>query len=246
MRENVLREMEIAVMKKLLCFMVVLLLVAQIPVFAFADGEPTYEEGTQQYVETAKDLEVRMAREREIAVCTFLRYDPDNVYYTLAVPVYEQINGWYCGPATVKQVVQYVKGSSKTQEQYAQLLGTTTAGTNMTNISGIMNNEIGNRWDYLYAQIGSYGNWTSKIIYCASCGIPVVLDINTTGVPAIPYNSTGHYVNTSGVNFRVLTGRIVRKVRITDPYGPGLGNIWYKAADLYTANNAHYRHAFIY
>lgn len=209
---------------------------------AFADGDLTYEEGAQPYVETAKDLDVKEERGREL----LLRYDPDNVYYILSVPVYEQINSWYCGPATVKQVVQYLKGSSKTQAQYAQALGTTTSGTDLNNIPEVLNSEIGSRWPYATFSIGSYGNWTDKIVYCASRGIPVVLNINTTSVPAIPYNSSGHFVNTSGVDFRIISSGTRSKVRITDPWGPGLGNIWYNASDLYAANNNHWLKKFIW
>jgi len=232
-------------MKNILCVLIALLLFGQMPTIAFADGDLTYEEGAQPYVETAKDLEVKEEKDRAIAKWILLG-DPNNVYYTLSVPVYEQINSYYCGPATVKQVVQYLKSSSKTQQQYAQALGTTTSGTDMTRIPSVLNSEIGSRWYYIYSSIGSYGNWTDKIIYCASNGIPVVLDINTTSVPAFPYNSSGHFVNTSGVDFRILSSGTRSKVRITDPWGPGLGNRWYNASDLYAANNNRWRKAFIW
>lgn len=86
----------------------------------------------------------------------------------------------------------------------------------------------------------------STIIYNASQGIPVILDINTQNISSFPYATSGHFVNTSGVNFRVLSSGATTKVRITDPWTPGLGNRWYNSSTLYQANNAHFRQAFIH
>lgn len=39
-------------------------------------------------------------------------------------PIYEQINRYYCGPATIKQAIQYITGSSASQETYGSNMGT--------------------------------------------------------------------------------------------------------------------------
>ena len=197
------------------------------------------------YVETAEDAALKKMKDKDMARMKLLRADPDNVYYTLSVPVFEQINGYYCGPATVKQVIHYFNGSSSSQGTYATALGTTASGTTMTNIPGVVNAAIGSKWTYVYDSIGTKSNWAEKIIYNTSMSKPVILDITTNNVSAFPYNSAGHFVNTSGVDYRVLSSGTSQKIRITDPYGPGLGNIWYNEADLYKANSDHFRQAFI-
>lgn len=200
------------------------------------------------YVETAEDLALKELKDREIArMKVSPRYDPDAIYYTLSVTVFQQENDHYCGPATVKQVVHFLNyGSSNSQAYYADQLDTTKAGTIMTNIPAVLNSSFGRDWTYVYGAIGTRASWSDKIVYNASQGIPVILDINTMNVSAFPYRSAGHFVNTSGVDYRRSSTGVNQKIRITDPYGPGLGNRWYNEVDLYNANNNHMRKAFIY
>ena len=42
----------------------------------------------------------------------------------LDIPVYEQQKNYYCGPANIKMVVQYLEGSSDNQSVYANYMGT--------------------------------------------------------------------------------------------------------------------------
>lgn len=41
----------------------------------------------------------------------------------LSVPYYKQENGYYCAPATTKQTLGYILGSSQSQSYYAPLVG---------------------------------------------------------------------------------------------------------------------------
>lgn len=204
-----------------------------------ANGDLTLEEGAEIYVPSEEDKKLLKEKLAEIEKIE-ANYLPDGEYYTLGVPVYQQINGYYCGPATVKQVTQYVKGSSNSQDYYAKQLGTTTAGTDMTRIKTFLQKNV---WSsYVYSSIGTSGEWLSKIRYGMRVKKPAVLDIDTRKVSAFPYNSSGHFVNTSGLDTKYQPVR----VRITDPYGPGLGNRWYRSTDLYNANKNHWRQAIIW
>lgn len=212
----------------------------------YIDGDLTIEEGAVLYIPT--ESEEKLLREKNEAMLSVnqARSDPDNVYYVLNVTTFEQENGYYCAPATVKQVIHFINGTSLSQATYASKLGTTSAGTDMTKIPSVLNQYVGSSWTYAYDSIGSQSNWTNVITYNASVGMPVILDINTSGISAFPYTTTGHFVNTSGVNIRVLSSGTTSKIRITDPYTPGLGNIWYNTSTLYSANNNHSRKAFIH
>ena len=211
------------------------------PTYVFAsnfDGDLSYEEGAKPYIQTDED---RLLIEQKLNSKDLLipNYDPDGIIKTLAVPVYQQENVYYCGPATMKQVVQYIKGSSQSQSYYASQMGTTSDGTDMTVLADKIKINTGK--NYVYYSFSGLSDWLEKVIWGIDNNMPSVLDINTTSVSAFPYRTTGHYVNTSGYNYK--TGQ---QVRITDPYGPGLGNIWYDDSDVYAANNAHFRHAIIW
>lgn len=169
-----------------------------------------------------------------------------NKYKILSVPVFEQINDYYCGPATMKQVVHYIRGSSQTQQYYAIKLGTTLNGTSMTNIPSVLNSEaLTPNW-YVYYTFNSFGDWSAKIDSSIYYAYPAILDINTENVSAFPYNAEGHYVNVSGYDVYENISTQRYNIRITDPWGPGLGNRWYTAADIYQANNNHWRKAIVW
>ena len=167
-------------------------------------------------------------------------YD-EGYYRTLAVPCFQQENDYYCGPATVKQVVHYLNGSSQSQSYYANKIGTTTAGSEMPRICNFVKTETGKNYEYM--DIQNYANWAGKIQANTAAGIPVILDIKANAGSGWPYTiSRGHYINTSGFDSRRGGGV---KVRVTDPCASGLGNRWYDGQVVFSVNNNHFRHAMI-
>lgn len=202
-------------------------------------GDLTKSEGAKEYVYTQEELNILNNKMRQMKNYEFgiNGYD-DGEYYALNVEPFLQIETYYCGPATVKQVEKYIKGTSKTQRTYAGILGTTINGTNMEKIARYLRSNV--KANYVYQNIGDFNAWLNKVKYGAKNKMPAVLDINTNSVPW-PYKTPGHFVNTSGYD----TKRGFR-VRITDPYGPGFGNRWYNPRTVYNANNAHWRKAMIW
>ena len=67
----------------------------------------------------------------------------------LSVTAYEQEKSYWCGPANIKQVIQYINGSSSSQSTYASSMGTnSTDGTYVYK----MVNELNKRQsDFKYA-----------------------------------------------------------------------------------------------
>ena len=198
--------------------------------FASGNGDMTIEEGAQPGIITqeAIEKELKLLRER----VTF----PSGC--EINVTCYEQETNYWCGPATVKQVVKWITGTERAQSVYAQALGTTTAGTDMTRIPGVLNDYIDEQ-HYVYASIGTQSQWFSKIQSSVYYGRPAVLDLNTNDIDSFDYDSSGHFVNVSGYNV------IDNTVRITDPY-EGRGNVVHPADSLYEANNNHFRQAMIW
>ena len=83
------------------------------------------------------------------------------LYYSLDVPTCQQINHYFCGPATVQQTIKYLTGKEGSQEQYANELGTSKEGTDMTQIAPVLTTHTGR--GYVMSSIGDYTNWCNII-----------------------------------------------------------------------------------
>lgn len=234
-------------MKKFKVIPVVMALVMMFSIVASAEeinGDMTIEEGAQVYIESDQDRELRERKEAEIqsgvSVCS-----TTSEYTLLNVTVFMQENGYYCGPATVKQVVHYIMGTSGTQSYYAGQLGTTEDGTDMTKIPGVLNAAIGEEY-FVYDPIDSKDEWMTEISRSIALGRPAILDINTTALTAVfPYSTTGHFVNLSGED-AITTDGDGYYFRIADCSRLVGAHSWYTKDDLYQANYNHFRKAYIW
>lgn len=219
------------------------------------NGDLSIDEGALPFIQTEENERLEKAKLLEIQLSKLnilnswalpLAYD-EGLYYTLAVPVYQQPNDYTCGPATVKQVAQFLKGSSlpirdtdgNSSNDYASILGTTSGGTNMIRIHEYVKASLYS--GYTYSSIGTFGDWMGKVQWGCANRKPSIIDINTINLTGWPYETDGHFVNTSGFDTKYGS-----RVRITDPYGPGLGNHWYTSSLVYNANNKHWRKAIVW
>lgn len=198
------------------------------------NGDLTYDEGARyEEYEEAGSIEYQIGNSERVSL-------PDR--YELPVECFIQENNYYCGPATTKQVLHYINGTSLSQDEYAAALGTTTDGTDMTMIRDVLNANQTKK-TYTYAYIGTQGNWELMVKHSTYWGTPAVIDINTSDYDSeFWYNTTGHFVNISGYNY----SNLAHEVCITDPNGVHSGNVWYSSDVLYGANNAHFRQAILW
>lgn len=217
-----------------ICISIFLSGVIAVPVLAQGkiDGDLTYEEGAVDYITP----EMRALEQKKLNALYRSRISyPSSI--KISVTHFPQQNGYYCGPATVKQVVHWINGSSNNQDWYADKLGTTRAGTDMSRIPGVLNECIDEQF-YVYSSMGTQTEWMDKIRSSVYNDRPAVLDINTLELGhEFPYEVEGHFVNVSGYSST--------QVRITDPYDES-GNVWYDIDVLYSANSAHFRQAIIW
>jgi hypothetical protein len=173
---------------------------------------------------------------------------PDGEYKAISVPSYEQQTSYWCGPATVKQILGYINGSSSSQSYYASKLGTTKAGTDFSLVDNVLDQHQ-SKVDYVYVSIGDYGRWTDRIEFAVDTGGPAALDLEIypSYMPKYTTHIAGHILNASGYDTRYSPA----KVRLTDPYDQGnrgvtLGNVWHPMSGVYDANYEHFRQAMIY
>lgn len=225
------------IMALAICASVIMGGLADIPVSAqgMIDGDLTYEEGAVDNI-TPEMLALEQQK-MNVLYRNRVSY-PSSI--TISVTYFPQENKYYCGPATVKQVVHWINGSSNSQKWYADELGYVEGkGTDMTHIPGVLNDCIDEQY-YVYSSIGTQTQWMDKIRSSIYNDRPAVLDINTIELYAnkeFPYGTKGHFVNVSGYSST--------QVRITDPYDAA-GNVWYDIDILYSANDAHFRQAIVW
>jgi len=127
----------------------------------------------------------------------------------LDVWVSTQTETWYCGPATAKQLVTYFNGSADNQATIAKAMGTTSAGSDMAQISNYVNNKTSVYYN-IYTK-PSLSTLTSFIKASITANMPPILRMKVTTSYGFPYTikSTGHFMNANGYNST--------KVRVTDP-----------------------------
>ncbi|TDQ41162.1 C39 family peptidase [Aureibacillus halotolerans] len=171
----------------------------------------------------------------------------------LSVRGFEQETSYWCGPATVKQVLHYLNGSSDSQSDYADELGTTRDGTVFSIVDNILNDNQNERtYRYYEYEEDDYLAWQIFMIKSVDRGIPAVLDLKISPRTLPNYESTvaGHILNTSGYDAQGDL-RDDPRIRLTDPFDQGnrgrtIGNRWYDMDSIFEANQDHFRGAVIY
>ena len=213
---------------------------------AFAiDGDMTIEEGAQPFVQTAEEkaLEAKKMKEVESFIKS-LEASPAKglTQNILAVPLFVQENSYYCGPASVKQIVHFFKGSSSSQATYASLLGTTSAGTDMTKIAPVLQSKAGR--GYIMSDIVNQTTWSNRIVTnIATTKWPVMLDIKTNGLQWA-YATDGHFLDICAI---MRDGSTLTHVYFTDPHYKYPNSAYQRSVELaYRANANHFRHAMIW
>ncbi|WP_169088569.1 C39 family peptidase [Paenibacillus sp. PL91] len=170
---------------------------------------------------------------------------------TIAVPSYKQEKNYWCGPATVKQVLHFFNGSSSSQTTYATKLGTTLDGTDFSLVDNVLNdNQTDNTYVYSSYTSSDYTTWKTAMILSIDWGNPAALDLKITSAAMPLYTSTveGHILNSSGYD---VISESNKKLRLTDPFDQGgrgvtIGNVWHPFDGVWQANQAHFRKAIIW
>lgn len=116
------------------------------------------------------------------------------------VPAFEQLPN-YCGPASMKQAIHAIRGTSSSQEYYGTLVCTnTSAGTDQRYIAGAMNSELGiSNYTYVWTNSLTNSQFYNIVKRSIDLGYPPIMHIRMEEMPAYNYsNSGGHFVTISG------------------------------------------------
>lgn len=138
------------------------------------------------------------------------------------VTPFEQLDG-YCGPASMKQAIHAVKGTSKSQLYYGSLIGTnTSSGTDQRYIAGAMNSELEiSRYTYVWTNNISNSEFYSLISDSIDLGYPPIMHIRMENMPAYNYSLVGgHFVTINGYTLQAVFDDDYSPISIyyVDPY----------------------------
>lgn len=160
-----------------------------------------------------------------------VKANPDGEYYLISVTNFAQENGYYCGPASVRQSLSFHKskiGSSTSlpsQSTLASKIGTTTNGSTTSGIAKGLNaykstfGFSGN--PYVAADLTNVSNPRStfetriKGVLRNRTNAPIVL-LQTKYLPRYSGKSIRHYNTISGYSHNYSTGS--KKMRTVDPH----------------------------
>ena len=143
-------------MKKFFITIMALLIVSSaIPMTAYAESNDTNkkpmitgelnptEKEEQEYLNSLGQDDLLKIQKKEQEAETLNSQINTKAATKISIPgtftMYQQINNYYCAPASVKSVLQYINGSSASQSTIASGLGTTSSGTNPTKIAPYLN-----------------------------------------------------------------------------------------------------------
>ena len=122
----------------------------------------------------------------------------------LNYPNYQQEKNYYCGPAVVKQAVQFLKGSSLSQSTYASHMNTDLNGnTAVHEIVTELKSELGSTAAF-YEYLGSNYDSAAESIVAAYVDLqfqlsnPLILHSLTKYLYMYNGRNTGHYLTTVG------------------------------------------------
>lgn len=139
---------------------------------------------------------------------------------TLNVPTYQQEKNHWCGPAAVKEVLQFLNGSSLSQSQYASNMQTDADGST---IVYKLTNELNRRQSkhqYQYEDISSETRFNQILIadvMDSDVGVPFVLHALTGSLYKYNGNTLRHYLVVNGGNMPQ------QKVTYVDSWGADYG-----------------------
>ncbi len=207
---------------------------------AEVDGDLSIEEGGNEYILTEEDVLLDQQKMEEDIPEPSAAGD-FNINFNMDCEIQE--NDSYCGPATVRNVLQYINGEAKSQGFYAHKdrLNTTDAGTDMTRIPDVLN-KYQNQHTYVYKEFSDLTTWKSRVKKDTKKYVPVVLDIKSTETNW-RYKTNGHFLCTGGY---IYNENDTDYVWICDSH-PEKGGVYkVSAKKAYTVNREHSRSAMIW
>ena len=141
----------------------------------------------------------------------------NNSSNTLDVPWFIQPNGYYCGPATVKQTIHFINGTSDTQANIAVALLTNEDGTDTNKMCTYLNNNTECYYEVLWWWANASA-FSDMVISNTDDEVPIIGHVIISYAGDWPYTTGGHYINYNGYS---ENGEVFA---VTDPFVDRFGD----------------------
>ncbi len=117
----------------------------------------------------------------------------------LPVTPIEQIETWWCGPASLQMVIKYVRGTSPSQAELATYTKTTElGGAIVLNMVSVLNDYVPGYKHLSLNDINFYGTVKRSL----QNNRPAIYHLKTRDLPGYNGSDYGHYVVGNGAEFR--------------------------------------------
>ncbi len=137
---------------------------------------------------------------------------------TLNVPLHQQAETYYCGPACGKMVIDYLQPQNLTQGAVARKMETDSDGTIVYKLTNGLNYYLsGDPYSYVSTSEIAFA---SGLVYSIDNGYPVVCHVQTNELPIYEGYTSGHYVVATGyyiAQYNQNSASDVRTVYYNDP-----------------------------
>lgn len=128
-------------------------------------------------------------------------------YYTdqtvkLAIPSYKQEKSYWCGPANIKQVLQFINGTSKSQSEYAKETKTEENGSAYVYLVRNVLNKYTKSGYYSYVLGTNYDETGFRALVKENvhANKPIILHAKTGSLEKYNGNDFGHYLTVGGLS----------------------------------------------
>ena len=125
----------------------------------------------------------------------------------LDIVVFKQEKDYYCGPANIKMVVQYLESSSESQSVYANYMGTDDAGeSNAYDMWRALNHYTSRSWTESWYSEYSTSSFANLVKNNIDDNKPLILNARTKTLYMYNGVNLGHYITISGYTYTASFG----------------------------------------
>lgn len=125
----------------------------------------------------------------------------------LDIEVFKQEKDYYCGPANIKMVVQYLESSSESQSVYANYMGTDDAGeSNAYDMWRALNHYTSRSWTESWYSEYSTSSFANLVKNNIDDNKPLILNARTKTLYMYNGVNLGHYITISGYTYTASFG----------------------------------------
>lgn len=172
----------------------------------------------------------------------------DAPYKYLSTPSHKQETNYWCGPATVQVIDDYL-GNCTSQYAYSVFMSTTQSGTDFSKVDDALQFYTGSSYYY-------YGNLTESAFNAKvqdtilNHSRPLAADVNIVGSqwPLYNYDHSGHIIPLEAFDWRYSQIRINDVYNEADYYvngGSTYGHKTYPQSVIWDGVNRHFRRAVV-